>query len=251
MWVVVCQDGDPDADWIGEKLRERGLEPLEVVTSSILAHQATWEHRIGADGVRTVLRLENGEVIDSAAVRGVLNRLVRVSAAGYQGASEQDREYAGMELHALALSWLAGLGHRAMNRAAPVGLAGAWRPVSHWRWLAHAAGLATAGYHSSDGTDTHPARGLAGVRALLVVDGQAVTSDRGDGLPEVDAASLAAAFDLDMFEAVLRQRANGEWELLDVNPVPPLWTRGDAAAAAIAEALRRRSGFDDPALRHS
>ena len=41
---------------------------------------------------------------------------------------------------------------------------------------------------------------------MLVVDGQAVAHDRDDGLPGVDAASMATTFDLDVFEAVFRPR---------------------------------------------
>ena len=104
----------------------------------------------------TRLVLADGRVIDTRDVRGVLNRLLWVSAEGYAGASEADREYAGGELYALVQSWLASLGRRVINRPTGSALAGTWRTPCQWRAVAREAGLAI---RASPGRRDRPARG--------------------------------------------------------------------------------------------
>ena len=67
----------------GDRLRSLGLTPLEVVKASELVHGAGWEHRVDSRGAWTRLVLADGRVIDTSDVRGVLNRLLWVSAEGY------------------------------------------------------------------------------------------------------------------------------------------------------------------------
>jgi len=52
VWLVTCQDGDSDAVLLASRLREVGLEPLELVLATELVHGARWEHRVGRWGSR-------------------------------------------------------------------------------------------------------------------------------------------------------------------------------------------------------
>jgi hypothetical protein len=239
MWVVAYQDGDSDAEWVAGELQTRGLEPVELVSASALVHETVWVHRVGSNGASTVLRLADGRILDSVAVHGLLNRLVRVCADGFQGASVKDREYASGEFQALALSWLEGMGERVINRPSAVGLAGPWRPPWHWRWLARAAGIATAPYDHDSRAASPELADPADALRVLVVDGQAVGPEVSEREIGVDTRRLAAAVDLDIFEVAFRCGGEG-WELLDVSPVPRLPRQGDAVVTAVAQALQRR-----------
>jgi hypothetical protein len=230
MWLVVCQDGDVDARAAIVRLREHGLAPVELVTATQLVHGARWEHRVGAGGAaRTRVTLADGRTIDSAELRGVLNRLLWVSAEGYLGASEADREYAGGELYALVQSWLASLGRRVVNRPGGSGLAGPWLRPCQWRWEARAAGLRIRPVPEDE-----PAP-LDGGR-VLVVDG--AVADAG-GAPEgvgEGCVRLARALGLDVVE----MRFDEDWSFADASLVPALAVGAAARLDAVAAALRER-----------
>jgi hypothetical protein len=231
MWLVVCQDDDVEAHWLAERLRPLEIAPVEIVNASQLAYGARWEHRVGTWGAQTVVRLADDRVIDSADVAAVVNRLAWLDAEGCIAASRADREYAGAEIRALALSWLHGFGGRALNRPTALGLCGRWRSDREWRYVARRAGIAAC---SAPG----PAQAHRPT-PLLVIDGQAVFAEEHQ--PPVDAPLLAAAIGLDAFSASFCIDA-GRWELLDVTPRPNLTALGDAAVQAVAHALQARSG---------
>ena len=230
MWLIACQDEDIEARWIAERLGRFGLAPIEVVTASQIVYGSTWEHRVTSTRTSTKLGVADGRLIDSDEVDGVLNRLAWLSAAGYLNASAADREYATLELQALAVSWLEGFGDRAINRPAPFGAGIVWRPACYWRALALAAGIKVWRYWSREDAVLPSAGSTA-----LVIDGESI----GGGF---DGAELARAVDLDLFEASFAIADDGSWELADINPMPALSNGPDAAVAALAGALRIRSG---------
>lgn len=149
MWYVLCERGDLAAMWAVRGLRDRGLEPIEIVSGDEVACALRIEHRIGAAGVSTELRLARGLTIASAATRGVLNRLLLPPAGGQALAAAADRDYARQEILALTMSWLHGLPCPVLGRATAQGLSGPWLHVSEWTALAARAGLRTAPYHRS------------------------------------------------------------------------------------------------------
>jgi len=82
MWLVLCDDHDLAAQWAFLGLAERGLAPLELVTSGALAHARRWVHRVTTGGAHVEVTLHDGRTFDSRRVRGALNRLVGVYNAG-------------------------------------------------------------------------------------------------------------------------------------------------------------------------
>jgi hypothetical protein len=242
MWLLASQDEDAEAAWLAERLPELGLEQLEHVTASNLVHGAEWEHRVDARGTRTLVRLADGRTIDSGEVDAVLNRLSWITADGFAGASDADREYAAVEFQALVLSWLEGFGPAALNRPAPIGICAPPRAEAHWRWLAIEAGLAALAYEQDEVPGDEGAVATEDARHwVTVLDGKLVPRDGAvpDG-PQPDAPALAAAVGLDLFEAGYERGSDGAWELCAINPLPSFFVAGDAAVEALVEALRRR-----------
>lgn len=230
MWLVTCQDSDSDAVLLAGRLREAGLEPVELVLATQLVHGARWEHRVGSWGSCTRLRLADGREIDSAAVRGVLNRLLWITADGFLGASDSDREYAGGELHALVQSWLEGFGSRAVNRPAGLGLCGPWRTPDQWRALARTAGLEIRAFPEPPGQ-------VLELAPVLVIDGEIV--EDGGAPPHVRDGALrfATALGHDLIEL----RFDDEWRFADATLMPALVDGGGVRARAVARALRARA----------
>ena len=229
-WLVACQDADIDASATGDRLQSLGLTPLEVVKASELVHGAGWEHRVDSAGAWTRLVLADGRVIDTRDVRGVLNRLLWVSAEGYAGASEADREYAGGELYALVQSWLASLGQRVINRPTGSALAGTWRLPCQWRAVAREAGLAIRSY-PDDGSAPHA------VRRVLVIDGRVVDDDGAPDDVRQGAERLARIVDLDLLEA----RFDDDWAFADASLLPAIASPDEGRVDAVAQALRARA----------
>jgi hypothetical protein len=230
VWLVVCQDGDVDAAELALGLRDLGLDPLELVVASELVHGARWEHRVGAWGAHTRLRLADGRDIDSAAVCGVLNRLVWITAEGFVGASDVDREYAGGELHALVQSWLEGFGRRAVNRPAGLGLSGPFRTSEEWRALAREAQLEIRAFPES-------ADGPLELSPVLIIDGEVVDDGGAPAPVRTGALRLAAQLDHDLVEL----HFDGDWRFAHATLMPALANGGDARVRAVAGALRARA----------
>ena len=116
-----------------------GSASVEVVVAAELTTTATWEHRIRSGRAVSRVQLADGRVFGDSPAAVVLNR-VRV-VAGPQFSTPTDREYAGMELHALLLSWLAGLACPVFNPPAPAGLGGLRRSELDWLAVGSRLGL--------------------------------------------------------------------------------------------------------------
>jgi hypothetical protein len=244
-WLVLCQDHDIEAGWIADGLRSRAGRPVERITAGALVHDCRWEHRVSATDTSSRLVVGDGTVVDSAEVDGVLNRICWMGAEGFGGASDRDAEYAGSELFALGLSWLASLGPKVLNRPTGLGLAGGWRTEGQWRSLARSVGLPILAYERG-GTEPDPPAvpGDDGDGAVLVLDGlvleeagvatTGVTSPLWSGLAELQRASGR-----DLIEVHL---AVGDGiAVRSVSYLPSLRRFGDAALDAVHEALDRRS----------
>ena len=230
MWLVTCQDNDSDAVLLAARLRETGLEPLELVLATELVHGARWEHRVGDWGSRTRLRLADRREIESDDVQGVLNRLMWITADGFLGASDTDREYAGGELHALVLSWLEGFGARVINRPAGLGLSGPWRTTDQWRALAREAGLEIRAY-------PEPSAQPAELALVLVIDGE-IIEDGGAPLPVCEGTlRLVTEQGHDLIEL----RFDEEWRFADATLMPAVGYGGERRVHAVARALRARA----------
>jgi len=91
---------------------------------------ARWEHTISPAGsVATRIELRDGRRLADDEIAAVLCRSFSLPAPRFARSSQADRDYAGAELRALAVSWLHGLGDRVVNAVDGVSLTGpSWSP---------------------------------------------------------------------------------------------------------------------------
>jgi hypothetical protein len=178
MWLVLCASTDLSAIWAYEGLKNRGLEPIWLVTTKALAYGVRWEHRVGADGACVDITLADGSRIRNIDVRGVLNRILYMPSDSLVLIHPSDRDYVLEELGTFFLSWLYALPGPMLNRPTPQGLSGQWRHASEWICLASRAGLPTANYRQSShdlsqgmSVATSVAPPGTPVSTILVVDG--------------------------------------------------------------------------------
>ncbi|MER7112090.1 hypothetical protein [Streptomyces sp. NPDC000229] len=168
MWLVLCDREDQAARWVGTELRERGLDPVELVDSGTLTRSVRSVHRIEEDRASFEITLPDGRTLASDDVEGVLNRLTYAPVEHLVFASEADTRYAVAEVSALVLSWLQCLAPVTVNRPSPLGLCGAWRSPAEWSVLAAGAGLPVAPLRlSSEGGTTATTKAAA--RTVVVL----------------------------------------------------------------------------------
>jgi len=149
MWLILCEPNDLAALWAYQGLKKLGHESLELVSSEMLAYSLHWEHRLGDAGSQVKIELSDGRAFSSDSIRGILNRLLVVHIEHLQLANPADRDYAIQELTSFFSSWLHAMPDPVLNRPTPYGLAGHWRPLSEWFWLAGKAGLPITSYKES------------------------------------------------------------------------------------------------------
>jgi len=211
--------------------------PIEAVSPDALVCSRALVHEITNGQARTTFTLPDGRVIDSAVVRGALNRVTALPLAHLAGASRDDALYAEQELHALVLSVLHGLGDRVINRPTPQGLAGRLRTDAEWLWLAARAGFRTADYREGDlgRTRTSGLPDGTALRAIVFDDrvhGMAVPSDVG-----VCAVALARLAETRLLGVDLVESPQGDWWFSAASIVPDFRIGGDALLDALATAL--------------
>lgn len=239
MWLVICAAQDLEALWAARGLKRRGFEPLEVVTTEALAYNSRLVHRIRSGATSTVILLADGRTIDSAAVRGTLNRLHALPDQHLSKATEADREYAQQELFGLFLSWLHGLPGPVLNRPTPWGLCGAWRQPSQWAWLAGWAGLPVMPYRLGDAIAASPLSVPPGshVRHVVLLDGHCWGADLPAPI-KAACARLCTLSDTRLLGLDLAVTPTGEWFLIGARPLPDLSAGGEPFLDALAAALQ-------------
>lgn len=247
MWLVACFPTDAAALWAASGLARRGMQPLVLVSPEALVCSRSLVHEITNGRGRTTFTLPDNRKIDSADVRGTLNRVTALPAAHLMGASLDDRHYAEHELHAVVLSVLHALGDRVLNRPTPQGLAGRVRHTAEWLRLAGRAGLQTAGYVESDRDPRGPqlSRPPAGARRrLLVLDdrvyGDAVPADIGE-----KAIALARLADTRLLGVEAIESPGGAWWFADASATSDLRVGGEPFLDALADALGSAPGRAD------
>jgi hypothetical protein len=147
-FVILAHIDDATALQVYTALKARhGSAPIKLVSSEQLAGAPHWTHRLHNSGVTTELLLSDGTLLASRGVGIVLNRLRYVTMPHFAGASEEDRNYAIMEMQALWLSWLASLPCPVVNQVTSVNAGIRERSHGEWLHLAGRAGLLTQGYH--------------------------------------------------------------------------------------------------------
>jgi hypothetical protein len=245
MWLVLCSSSDAAALWAYQGLTQLGLAPLHLVTAESLACGRRWEHRVDSNASEVKITLSNGQEIESAEIRGVLNRLHAPSEFTSLRAVPSDRAYAQAELLAFYLSWLHALPGVVINRPSPQGLSGPWLHASEWTLRASRAGLRTCAYRQSshdaaNGPQPSPCRSFSRERAMarsvIALHGQIF----GGALPagvEKACSRLAADVETEMLGIELNPCGNREWAFANASPAPDLRLGGAPLLARLAQLL--------------
>ncbi|MEP6764773.1 MAG: hypothetical protein ABJB66_10705 [Gemmatimonadaceae bacterium] len=143
MTLLILADAARDATAVRLAVLANQSASATLIAPVELALAEHWVHRVQGRAVSTSFTTRNGVTIDSASVVGVFNRLWVVPVSPLTQFRAVDRDYAQAELHALAVSWLAGLHCPVVNAASPHALCSSPLTMLRWQILAHRAGLKT------------------------------------------------------------------------------------------------------------
>jgi hypothetical protein len=246
MWLVLCSNSDLSALWAYQGLKERGLDPLELVSAEVLANSLRWEHRLGADGASIEITLPDGRNIRGSDTRGTLNRLQAFSYEYLPLARESDRLYAAQEFTAFFMSWLNVLPAPVLNRPTAQGLAGQWRHLSEWVWLATRARLPVPRYAKSSRDGMSQQHGFGRlvpanvpVQTVTVVAGRAVYA-RGQAPPEIleGCIALSNLSGVELLGVEFVVSNDDSWTFVGATPLPDLRLGGQALLDALFAALK-------------
>jgi hypothetical protein len=247
MFVVLCDIQDSGALWLVSRLRETGTACL-LVTSELLSFARRRSQWIGREGTRAVIDLGAEGVIQDPVL--VVNRLMSPPTAAWHWANAGERDYAGAELTAFVLSWLAGLPGVVRNQPAPTCLAG---PSPHPLVAAIEAArsgfdVPNAAFRGDRGTLTlleaavrtaAPEGRIVHVVVLdgRIIDPEGVESLAGRRMPETFAESMALfAASVGASEALIGVDvvvAGERWWYAGMTPLPDLVVAGDAVVEAL------------------
>lgn len=238
MWLILCNAKDTTALWAYRGLKARGLRPLEIISAEALVYSTCLKHRIESNNVSTRIKLTDGRVLDSASVRGTLNRIEYLPSEHLLAADSVDRQYAEQELHALFVSWLYALPGTVINRSSPQGLSGAWMHQSKWLWLASQAGLSTPFYRGGAmiGEDATLPQLLR--QTVIVLAGRCF----GAPVPENvrrGCAKLAQLCQVETLGIDFKVESNGKWTFASATPVPEIRLGGEPLLDAVVETLMK------------
>ncbi|MEU0534832.1 hypothetical protein [Amycolatopsis tolypomycina] len=231
--LVLADDGDSGAAAVASAVAaRRGGSAVTVVSPRRLAVASRWVHTVAPDGTAaTEIRLAGGGCVPCSPA-AVLNRIDGVTPVRFARAGARDRDYAAMELHALFVSWLAGLPCPVVN---PVNGNGSAAPAAlpYWLLAARRAGLPvvhigrTVGTRAGHRAAPPAARTPAG--SVLVAGRHtagALARRFGDGCAEVARATGCPLLE---FRFV---REAGAVRLSAVDPRPGLHDPADVAVVA-------------------
>jgi hypothetical protein len=236
VWLVLAEEGDAAARWAADRLRRRGLAPLDLLTPRDLSTGTRSEHRLRAGAATLALTLADGRTIDSEGLRGVLNRVSTVPRQRLAAARPADADYAREEWSALVLSWLACL-PAVINPPHPLGLSGHWRHDAEWVMLAARAGLPVAPYTWSSHTAALPLQPRPGDHPVVVLDGRTFSTVDLDAETAGACGRLGTLAGLRLLGCWLRPRPTGRPALAAVTLLPDLRIGGDPLLAALEAAL--------------
>jgi hypothetical protein len=245
MWLVLCDPADAAALWAFAGLRARGLAPLELVSPRALVCALRTVHRVDRRGACFDIALADGRTLDSRNLDGVLNRLAVVPVDHLRVAPDSEARYAGEEVSALVLSWLACIAPVCLNRTTPRGLAGALRAPSEWTIMAAHAGLATPPVRLSSRAAAFPALPSSARRSVIVlgahVFGHAVPPPVGKAC-----GALARMADTDLLGIELDVAPDGAHRFAGATPLPDLRIGGSPLLDALHRHLANGHGARAP-----
>jgi hypothetical protein len=251
--LVVADASDRGAHAVARLVATRhGAHAVRTVAPAILTTAAVWQHRIVGGRPETSLGLPDGTWLADPPAAVVLNRTRWVIAPPMH--SDADRQYAVMELHAVLLSWLAGLDALVVNPPAPSNLAGVGTTdLDLLAQLArHGLPVRTIELTTQRRAAAPPLPVQADPpyrwcpepcgRARVLVAGSAAIG----GPPEVErlCREVAEVLGCPVLEVSLVREAARGWVVSAVDPLPAL--DAPAEVQAVADMIERSVGPDGP-----
>lgn len=251
--LVVADASDRGAQAVAEVVAARhGEQAVRRVAPATLTTSAAWQHRIVAGRASTSLQLPDGSWLGDPPAAVVLNRTRWVMPPTMSSAA--DRQYAVMELHALLLSWFAGLDALVVNPPTPSNLAGVG--FTDLDLLAHLTRrglpirtleLTTQRRSASSAPAAHadpPYRWSpepSGWARVLVAGSLVLGAPAGaDDL----CREVAEVLRCPLLEVSLVREADRGWVVSAVDPLPAL--EEPAEVQAVVDLIERSAGRDDP-----
>ena len=251
MWLVLCHSDDLAAIWAYHGLKQRGLDPLELISAEELASSLRWEHRVNSEGASVEIELADRRRIRSQQVRGTLNRIRLPQAPFWRSADPKDREYVAQEMHALYVSWIYSLPGLVLNPATAEGICGAWRNEAIWTRLAEQAGLPIRPFHRDSAGRAEQPQGSPGRRRTVVVAAGTSTDETAPTAVAKGCLRLSELAETPLLGVDFDVTAGSEWLFAGATPFPDLRLGGEAVLDALAIALSSSKQNHDPAMRNS
>jgi hypothetical protein len=259
-FVVLADPTDEVALWAAAALRRHLGSSVALVSPADLAFARAFTYRsVGADE-QSCVALDDGRVLESPRLRGVLNRLTGVYVEHWRRLGARDATYAEAEMHAAQLAWLHSLGSVVDNPPTPFWLGGTYRRPQQWRVTAQRLGIPAPGVRETAGSlvaavggapehGEAPARyddqglldalpDMSELRRLVTYRGQ-VFGDC-DEQTSAWARALAHAAALPLLGVDVAVGSRGAPTVVDVTAQPDLRVGGEALVSCLARAWSRR-----------
>jgi hypothetical protein len=244
MWLVLCMAQDVPALWVYQSLKDKGLKPIELVTTEMFGRGVRWEHRLGQNGVFVEITLNDGRRINTDNVRGAINRIVGVPSEQLPDVQPDDREYSNQELFAFFMSWLYALPQPVLNRPSPPGLCGQLRNISEWVLMASQAGLPTSEFKQSSHNyvaeksfEGRVSQNHTHVNSVFVIEGHVIGSQVPQHICD-GCRSLAKLTSTELLGIEFAEGEAGPWTFIGATIFPDLRLGGQELIDVLESVLR-------------
>lgn len=238
MLLVVAHERDLAARTLVDRWRGAGEEAGLLVPADL--SRRGWLHVPGdASRGRAVI---DGEVIETTRIRGVVTRLVAVTAVELPGVHPDDRAYAAAESHAFLMAWLSALACPVLNPPLPGNLTGVASGSEQWGARAQALGIPArpSSRRAVHGEPKRPAESPTGRPIEIdVVAGRAfvrgvVEASSDEEAFRVAGLKLARAAGVELMRCLFDRGEDGAPRFVDAGP----WV--DLTSMDVADAITER-----------
>ena len=230
MILVICEPEDTCGLWLVTEIAKRGW-PVEHILPDEFMIGSRLSLRVSNRHSSVELGLADGRSFSESAIRGVINRMTGFPRPAFHETADQDMIYAGEEMRAATVAWLAGLSCPVLNLPTPYSASGMLMHESRWRQWAGRYGIRTAALKvDADNLMSQPSD------CSVVVIGETVFSADQQPAPATIYESsilLAQTMGVRLLGLYFHINMSGEWEFLRANEMPDLLSIGSKSIDAL------------------